>query len=74
MYVLLLPVSRSSLIVSFLNCCRSSTSVVAVCISTCLSEASNVFSVVMVVDEGSATELTVFVGFSIGNLLMQRLR
>lgn len=52
---------------SFLNSCGSSNSEVAVCISTCSSEASNVFSVVMVADKDSVTEWTVSVGFSIGN-------
>ena len=59
--------------VCFLDFCRSSTSAVAVCISTCSSEASKVFSGLTVVDKGSVTFVPVFAGFSLANLLMQRL-
>lgn len=54
--------------VCFLDFCRSSTSAVAVCISTCSSEASKV----LVVDTGSVIVYTVSLGLS-GNWLMQRL-
>ena len=71
MYVLWLSVSNSNLMACLLDFSRFSTSAVAVCISTCYSEASNVFSVM--VKMVSVTTLAVSVGFS-WNLLMQRLR
>lgn len=56
--------------VSFPDFSRFSTSTVAVCIRTCLSEASRVFSVTG--DMVSVTTCAVSAGFS-WNLLMQRL-
>ena len=67
-----LTVSKSNLMVYVLDFGRFSTSAVAVCINTCSSEASKVFSAVMVVDKGSVTVFTVSVGFSVGNLLLHR--
>ena len=51
---------------------KSSTSAVALCMSTCSLEASKVFSAVMVVDTASVPVLTVSLGSS-GNLLLHRL-